>query len=110
MTNNHNALVERGVRRALAYVAGVAEADISPSTCLDGLRIESVGVAAFRLVLEAELGIRISAEDLASMVLAENVAGIFAIARQLLAHSESSTSHISSVEPMGSILVGSELP
>lgn len=94
MIEVHTVLAEQGVRRALAYVAGLAEADISPSTSLVGLGIESVGMAALRLVLEAELGIRISVEDVARMILAERVGDVFSIAEQLLLRSEVPTTHV----------------
>lgn len=84
MSDDQTALVEQVVRRALAYVAGIDESEILPSTSINGLGIESVGVAALRLVLEAEIGLQIPAEDVAKMVLADCVADVHAVVERIL--------------------------
>jgi acyl carrier protein len=74
------------VRRTLAYAAGVLEADITETTRISDLGIDSVATMTSGVVLEAELGIAIDRDDLVALFSAGNVNEAIDVAKELVAN------------------------
>lgn len=74
------------VRQMLAYATGIPETEISESTKLQELSIDSVSAVAFGLVLQAELEIEVSEATVARLFDVESVAEMIAIVHELVPH------------------------
>lgn len=69
------------VRQTLAYAAGMAESEITDSTGMLDLGIDSVAMMASKVVLEAELDIQLSDTDLVKVFEAGTVAEAIALVK-----------------------------
>lgn len=77
--------VETILQRTLAYAAGLSESEITASTRINELGIDSISVTASAVVLEAELGVPVGAADVSRIFGAATLADAVALAREFVA-------------------------
>lgn len=74
MTIDAHDRIRAVVLEAIAYSAGVDRAAVQSSACIADLGLDSVGIAALKLVLEAELEVHIDDETLHTQVVGGSLA------------------------------------